>query len=70
MTLLRLKDNLDFYHQYRANKHGWLYIRERVFAPSSLCTARSIATGVVCTFDNRYIEEAPDALQEPEGSEI
>ena len=61
--LVRLKDKLDPYHQRRADKHGYLYIvseREREWM-LRLYEARSIATGVVCTFDAGYVEEVPDA---------
>lgn len=76
--LIRLKDDLDDYHQRRADKHGWLYTivrrRERGQIPGSrgfyrravyLYEARSVATGVVCTFAPEFVEEADDAPELP-----
>lgn len=65
MRLVRLKDKLlDNYHQRRADKHGWLYVVVRDVYPgteSHLIEARSVATGVVCTFVPIFVEDAPDA---------
>ena len=67
--LARLKEPLDPYHQRRADKHGYLYIiqgtREHgiVMSPGwiphkykALYEARSIATGVICTFRPECME--------------
>ena len=59
-----LKPYLDDYHQRRANKHGYIYIVNRKYGP--LYEARSIATGVLCTLDKRFLEEVIHAVQEPE----
>lgn len=66
--LIRLTDRLDGYHRRRQEKHGYLYLRVRSFGDGDFVEARSIATGVVCTFDRRFIEEVGSAVQEPEGS--
>ena len=60
MALVRLKEPLDFYHQRRADLHGWVYFDQ---SPqfSGLITARSVATGVVCTFTKEYVEFIEDA---------
>lgn len=79
--LVRLKDRdqLDGYHQRRLDANGSLYIvrkpNERVrqgyvhddrqMRRASLYEAVSIATGALCTLDPIYVEEAPDAVQEP-----
>lgn len=62
MKLIRLKEPLDLYHQRRADKHGWIYFDE---SPefSGLVTARSMATGVICTFDKYYVELVDDDPQ-------
>ena len=65
MKLLRLKDELDDYHQRRADKHGWLYLSTGRLRHPALCEARSIATGVVCTFESDFVEEAADAPELP-----
>lgn len=57
--LLRLKEPLDLYHQRRADAHGWIYFDE-TSEFSGLVTARSLATGVVCTFDKYSVEFLED----------
>jgi hypothetical protein len=65
--LVQLKEPLNEYHKRRADRHGWLYIR--VNKRPDLIEARSLATGVVCTFLPEYVEVA-NALQEPEGPQL
>jgi hypothetical protein len=70
MQFVMLKrDGLDDYHQRRANKHGYLYnvVREGHFKVFREC--RSIATGVICTLFDKYLEFS-DAVQESEGPEV
>jgi hypothetical protein len=67
--LIRLTDKLDTWHSRRAEKHGRLYVflnRDRIVG--DIIEAKSLATGVICTFEETFIEEAPHAIQEPEGS--
>lgn len=71
--LVRLKEPLDLYHQKRADKHGWLYIVTNYPATAimmegnkplrfkNLYEAKSISTGVVCTFRPECVEVAEDA---------
>jgi hypothetical protein len=65
MKLLRLKDELDDYHQRRADKHGWLYLNTARLRLPALFEARSIATGVVCTLESDFVEEVGDAPKLP-----
>lgn len=61
LGILQLKDNLDGYHQRRADKHGRLYIlmrRNGVY--QDMYEAKSVATGALYTLDKAYVEEAPD----------
>ncbi len=70
--LVRLKEPLDAYHRRRLDKHGWLYIvtnypatailmeDNRPLRFKNLYEARSIATGVVCTFRPECVEVADD----------
>lgn len=66
--LARLKEPLDGYHQRRADKHGWLYVIQnwanRPY-PKAIYEARSIATGVVCTFRPECLELIDDAHEGP-----
>lgn len=66
MTLIRLIDDLDGYHERRKAANGSLYLVVRRY--NGVVEARSIATGRVCTFDVSFIEEASHGLQEPQGS--
>jgi hypothetical protein len=60
-----LNEDLDLYHQQRADKHGRLYKLVRRFGTADiLLEARSVATGVVCTIDSRFTEKLSDAVQE------
>lgn len=65
--LARLKEPLDGYHQRRADKHGFLYIIQneapRTYANryKRIYEARSITTGVVCTFRAGCVEFVDDA---------
>ena len=62
--LARLKEPLDGYHQRRAERHGWLYIVENLAERPYINTiyeARSVATGVVCTFRAECVELVDDA---------
>lgn len=72
--LARLKEPLDAYHQRRADKHGWIYFIEnlnrRPLTGINIYEARSIATGVVCTFRTECMELLEDAVQEPQGPEL
>jgi hypothetical protein len=67
--LVRLKDNLDAYHERRAEDNGMLYILEGRSAPMAMrmkegpvkmCRdmfkAKSLATGATCTFRAVYLE--------------
>ena len=67
--LARLKEPLDGYHQRRADKHGWLYVIQGLTAvgphPKPIYEARSIATGVVCTFRPECLELIDDAHEGP-----
>lgn len=57
--LARLREPMDSYHQRRADKHGYLYIVQAVAENPfrvGLYEARSIATGVVCTFRTECME--------------
>lgn len=67
--LVRLKGNLNEYHQYRADRHGWLYIVTRKFGLYDFAyESRSIATGVLCTLLAEYVEEVDHAEELQEGS--
>ena len=59
MVMLRLQEPLDPYHQRRADAHGWIYFDETPEF-SGLVTARSLATGMVCTFDKYSVEKFED----------
>lgn len=61
--LIRLKESLNLYHQRRADKHGYVYFVEprSSHQNTGIYSARSIATGVLCTFDEAYVEGEPDA---------
>lgn len=59
--LVQLADNLDGYHQRRADVHGYLYISIRSFGLGSLVETKSIATGVLCTLDRRFLKDVDDA---------
>jgi len=48
----------------RINRHGTLYILER--EARGLVEARSLATGVLCTFTVFDFEDDPHAIQKPE----
>ena len=67
VMLARLKEPLDGYHQRRADKHGFLYIIQneapRTYANryKRIYEARSITTGVVCTFRAECVEFVDDA---------
>lgn len=68
--IVHLKDGLDAYHQRRADEHGHFFKVVRVMNPNGklyppMYEARSVATGVVCTLDQRFLEELPNAVQEP-----
>ncbi len=67
--LARLKEPLDGYHQRRADKHGWLYVIQRLTEgrpyAKPIYEARSIATGVVCTFRPECLELIDDAHEGP-----
>lgn len=64
--LVRLKDNLNEYHQQLADIDGWLWVVLKVDdIISSLYEARSVATGMVYMLDADYTEKLPDAVQEP-----
>jgi hypothetical protein len=85
VMLIQLKEPLGAYHQRCADVHGWLYIVDEpgkrlpprpVGGDSGvgrmrrdLIEARSLATGVVCTFRPECVEVA-NALQEPEGPQL
>lgn len=60
MQLLRLKSELDAYHQRRANKHGYLYYLTRIIGPSStwpdVVEGKSLATGSIVTLSAPYFE--------------
>lgn len=62
MKLIRLKstEHLDTYHQKRADKHGWVYFDDTPEF-SGLVSARSVATGVLCTFLPEQVEFVEDA---------
>ena len=68
--LARLKEPLDGYHQLRADKHGWLYLIEnltrRPLTGTNIYEARSIATGVVCTFRPECMELIDDVHEKTE----
>lgn len=61
--LIRLRDDLDDYHERRRVAHGHLFVAKRRY--KGLVEAVSVATGMLCTLDALYTEEAPDAVQEP-----
>ena len=63
--LIRFKDDLDEYHQRRADKHGYLYIFKRSFGNGSLVEGRSLATGALCTLDKRFIEVDSNGQEAP-----
>jgi hypothetical protein len=57
MQLLSLKDSLDFYHQSRADKHGYLYVHSRtVGAVGDVVEAKSLATGGTVTLMAPYFD--------------
>lgn len=66
MQLLRLKSELDMYHQSRANKHGYIYYLNRVVGPSQrwphVVEGKSLATGCIVTLVAPFfeVEEAED----------
>lgn len=77
-VLGRLKEPLDRFHRIRADKHGWLYIIQNYPVRGIVQTgngtpkrfkdlyeARSIATGVVCTFRSECMEIVEDGSQLP-----
>lgn len=62
--LARLKEPLDSYHQRRADRHGMLYFIQNITPHryfNTIYEARSVATGVVCTFRAECMELADDA---------
>ncbi len=59
--LVQLAANIDGYHQRRADVHGYIYIAYRSFGLGSLVEAKSIATGVLCTLDRRFLKDVDDA---------
>lgn len=63
VKLIRLKTDApehDSYIARRVGRHGWLYFD---MSPefSGLVSARSVSTGVLCTFLREHVEEASDA---------
>ena len=68
MTLLHLKEPLDAYCERRADAHGYIYflVRETGVHPertTHIYEARSLATGVVCTFRPVTMEKIEDASE-------
>lgn len=61
VKMLMLREELDDWHQRRADKHGRLYLPTRRLGwAQDLYEAKSVVTGVLCTLEKRFCEEAPD----------
>lgn len=68
MQLLRLKSELDSYHQRRAERHGYIYYLNRVLGPSrtwpDVVEGKSLATGSLVTlmapyYETQEVEDGP-----------
>jgi hypothetical protein len=63
VSMVRLKDTLNEYHQKRADMHGYIYyiLRKHAWSMpdgSHMYEAKSLATGAICSLFSEYVEEA------------